>query len=400
MSAPTNALCGSKSLEFEIIAADGRARATRLAFNSCTCFSPMFMPVGTQGSIKGLTSKQMEEVGCQMILGNTYHLENRPGSSLLQHLGGLSSFVDWNRSSLTDSGGFQMVSLLDLADISEKGVSFQSPIDGKQMLLTPERSMRIQNRIGANVIMALDDVVSSVCLEAKRFEEATHRTLRWIDRCIAAHQKPSEQALFGIIQGGVDLRLRSTCIEEMNTRDAHLPGYAIGGLAGGEEKDAFCRVVAQCASKLPVNKPRYVMGVGYPLDLVVCSALGADLYDCVYPSRTARFGTALVPEGTLRLKTAAMAADYRPIDDTCDCLVCQKYSRAHLHAKITKEPHAASLLTYHNIRYQMRLCDEMRQAIISQQFQEFVQSFVRKQFPNNMVPEWLREGLSSAEITV
>lgn len=325
-----------QAFEFEVVATDGKARATRLAFNRCTCYSPMFMPVGTQGSVKGLTSKQMEELECQMVLGNTYHLENRPGSTLLRDLGGLSAFVNWRNGSLTDSGGFQMVSLLDLADISEKGVTFQSPIDGKKMLLTPERSVHIQNRIGANVIMALDDVVSSVCPDSERFQEATCRTLRWIDRCIAAHQRPSNQALFGIIQGGIDLRLRSRCIKGMKTRDAHLPGYAIGGLAGGEEKEAFCKVVAHCTSALPSNKPRYVMGVGYPLDLVVCSALGADMFDCVYPSRTARFGTALVPEGTLRLKTATMAADYRPIDDKCDCLVCQKYSRAHLHAKITK----------------------------------------------------------------
>jgi queuine tRNA-ribosyltransferase len=271
-----------------------------------------------------------------VILGNTYHLENRPGSALLREFGGLPSFMNWKRGTLTDSGGFQMVSLLDLADITEEGVAFQSPVDGSQMMLTPERSMQIQNDIGADIMMALDDVVSSVCVEDARFEEATHRTLRWIDRCIAAHSRPSEQALFGIVQGGLDPRLRGICLEGLKARDDKLPGYAIGGLAGGEEKAAFCRVVSQCTAALPPNKPRYVMGVGYPLDLVVCSALGADMYDCVYPSRTARFGTALVPEGVLRLKTAAMATDYRPIDSECDCLVCKKYTRAYLHAKITK----------------------------------------------------------------
>mmetsp|Transcript_6443 Transcript_6443/g.24953 ORF Transcript_6443/g.24953 Transcript_6443/m.24953 type:complete len:229 (-) Transcript_6443:1566-2252(-) len=221
------------------------------------------------GSVKGLTSKQMEDLRCQTVLGNTYHLENRPGSDLLKELGGLRRFNNWSGGTLTDSGGFQMVSLLDLAEISEDGVTFQSPIDGQQMMLTPERSIHVQNGIGADIIMALDDVVSSVHHESSRFEEATRRTLRWIDRCVAAHRRPSEQALFGIIQGGLDQTLRDACVEGLRARNDNLPGYAVGGLAGGEEKDAFCRVVAQCTASLPDDKPRYVMGVGYPLDLVV-----------------------------------------------------------------------------------------------------------------------------------
>ena len=284
--------------------------------------------------------------------------------------------------------------------LKEEGVTFQSPVDGQQMLLTPERSMQIQNNIGADIIMALDDVVSSVCVDESRFEEATHRTLRWIDRCIAAHQNTSKQALFGIVQGGLNPRLRKICLEGLKERDDRLPGYAIGGLAGGEEKAAFCKVVSQCTAALPPNKPRYVMGVGYPLDLVICSALGADMYDCVYPSRTARFGTALVPEGVLRLKTSSMAADYRPIDSECDCLVCKRYTRAHLHAKITKDPHAASLLTYHNIRYQMRLCRSMHEAIVAQEFSAFVQGFVRRQFNDQVVPAWVREALEMAKIDI
>ena len=282
--------------------------------------------------------------------------------------------------------------------MQEEGVAFQSPVDGQQLLLTPERSTQIQNDIGANIMMALDDVVSSVCEDHDRFQEATHRTLRWIDRCISAHKRPSEQALFGIIQGGLDPKLRDVCINGLKARGDKLPGYAIGGLAGGEEKSAFCKVVSQCTAALPPNKPRYVMGVGYPLDLVVCSALGADMYDCVYPSRTARFGTALVPEGVLRLKSSAMAKDYRPIDNECDCLVCKCYTRAHLHAKITKEPHAASLLTYHNIRFQMRLCQDMHRAITSQDFEAFVQAFIRRQFANRDIPAWVREALELAKI--
>ncbi|GJP49967.1 hypothetical protein CLOM_g9122 [Closterium sp. NIES-68] len=208
--------------------------------------------------------------------------------------------MDWPRGLLTDSGGFQMVSLLHLADITERGVEFQSPVDGSRMLLTPEESIAIQvnlqatptqlpgaqNKIGADIIMALDDVVSSL-VSGPRIEEATHRTLRWMDRCMQAHSRPHDQNLFGIVQGGLDPTLRDICLKGLIQRD--LPGYAIGGLAGGEDKDAFWRVVAQCTAALPANKPRYVMGVGYPLDIVVCSALGADMYDCVYPTRTARF---------------------------------------------------------------------------------------------------------------
>jgi len=388
------------TFQFELIATDGRARAARLSLHPRESRTPMFMPVGTQGSVKGLTSKQMEDLRCQTVLGNTYHLENRPGSDLMKELGGLHRFNNWSGGTLTDSGGFQMVSLLDLAEISEDGVTFQSPIDGQQMMLTPERSIHIQNGIGADIIMALDDVVSSVHHESSRFEEATQRTLRWIDRCVAAHRRPSEQALFGIIQGGLDQTLRDVCVEGLRARNDNLPGYAVGGLAGGEEKDAFCRVVAQCTASLPDDKPRYVMGVGYPLDLVVCSALGADMFDCVYPSRTARFGTALIPEGVLRLKTAAMASDYRPIDSECDCMVCMQYSRAHLHAKITKEPNAASLLTYHNIRYQMRLCEQMHQEIVDNQFGQFVGRFIRRRFPEGHVPPWVRDALSLAGISL
>jgi queuine tRNA-ribosyltransferase len=305
MASEGDARGGDSPIRFEVLATDGRARATRLTFTrgERACLTPMFMPVGTQGSLKGLTSQQLCDLECQVVLGNTYHLANRPGTEVLRASGGLAQFMHYTRGgTLTDSGGFQMVSLLDLADISEEGVTFQSPVDGQQMLLTPEKSMQIQNDIGADIIMALDDVVSSVAADDERFEEATHRTIRWIDRCIAAHANPRKQALFGIVQGGLDARLRKLCMDGLLKRDKDLPGYAIGGLAGGEEKSAFCKVVSQCAAALPNDKPRYVMGVGYPLDLVLCTALGADMYDCVYPSRTARFGTALVPDGRAAFK--------------------------------------------------------------------------------------------------
>jgi len=387
-------------LKFRIIATDGRARATSLTLPHHECFTPMFMPVGTQGSVKGLTSAQLEAIECQVILGNTYHLGNRPGADVLAKAGGLHGFMNWRRAMLTDSGGFQMVSLLDLADITEEGVTFQSPTDGKQMLLTPERSIHIQNDIGADIIMALDDVVSSVTADRARFEEATHRTTRWIDRCIAAHKRPHEQCLFGIVQGGLDLDLRDVSLEGLLARGDALPGMAVGGLAGGESKEDFVRVVSHCTAKLPDHKPRYVMGVGYPLDLVLCTALGADMYDCVYPSRTARFGTALVPEGVLRLKSSALEHDHRPIDETCDCLTCKTYTRAQMHAIATKEPRAAQLLTIHNLRYQMRLCAAMHRAIVEQRFADFVRDFIEKQYPDDTAPPWVRQALEYAGITL
>mmetsp|Transcript_12417 Transcript_12417/g.39322 ORF Transcript_12417/g.39322 Transcript_12417/m.39322 type:complete len:385 (+) Transcript_12417:378-1532(+) len=359
--------------------------------------TPMFMPVGTQGSVKGMSSQQLKDLECQVVLGNTYHLETRPGSELLAELGGLHKFIGYNGGMLTDSGGFQMVSLLNLADITEQGVTFQSPTTGETMLLTPEHSIQVQNRIGADIIMALDDVVSStVDPEDPRVEEACHRTTRWIDRCIAAHSRPHEQNLFGIIQGGLSKRLREVSLKGLTARG--LPGYAIGGLAGGESKDEFWRVVDQCTRGLPDDKPRYVMGVGYPLDIVVCSALGADMYDCVYPTRTARFGTALVPQGVLKLKLAAMANDKRPIDPTCGCMVCKKYSRAYLHNVVTKEPHAAHLLSYHNTYYMMRFTREMRESILEGRFPEYVKNFVAVQFPEGDIPQWVRDALHASGI--
>ncbi|KAH9756453.1 Queuine tRNA-ribosyltransferase catalytic subunit 1 [Citrus sinensis] len=357
------------ALRFEVLGRFNRARAAQLTLPHFACQTPLFMPVGTQGTIKGLTTDQLEEIGCQIILGNTYHLALRPTSELIDELGGLHKFMNWPRALLTDSGGFQMVSLLHLADITEKGVTFQSPVDGKPMLLTPEESIQIQNRIGADIIMALDDVVRTT-ITGPRIEEAMYRTLRWVDR---SHKRPHEQNLFGIVQGGLDPVLRDICVRGLV--DRNLPGYAIGGLAGGEDKDSFWRVVAQCTAALPEDKPRYVMGVGYPLDIVVCSALGADMYDCVYPTRTARFGTALVPEGVLKLKHNAMVNDTRPIDPTCACMVCKNYTRAYIHCLVTKDAMGSQLLSYHNLYYML-------------------------QFPKGDVPEWVCNAMDVAGIDI
>ena len=384
-------------------------RATTLRLKHGPVRTPVFMPVGTQGTVKGLTTATVaaKPLDCEIILGNTYHLALRPGAEVLGAVGGLHPFMGWGRNILTDSGGFQMVSLLALAEITEEGVTFQSPVDGTRMLLTPEESMRVQNKIGSDIMMALDDVVSSVADDRARFEEATQRTLRWIDRCIAAHKRPQDQCLFGILQGGLDVSpggLRDQCLDGMLKRDAHLPGYAIGGLAGGESKDDFWRVVLHACRRLPKNKPRYLMGVGYPLDLVVCSALGVDMYDCVYPTRTARFGTALVPEGTIKLRNRKHASDLSPVDPECECLACTRYTRSALHFLFKEgSTFAGQLLTIHNIAYMMRLVRGMRKAIREDRYPEFVRQFLRRQFPPDLEqvpPAWAIDALGAVGISV
>jgi queuine tRNA-ribosyltransferase len=263
-------------------------------------------------------------------------------------------------------------------------------------------SIQHQNRIGSDIIMALDDVVSSVTDDDARFKEACERTIRWIDRCIEAHANPERQNLFGIIQGGLDVSsggLRDQCLDAMIERD--LPGYAIGGLAGGESKDHFWRVVAKCAKRLPENKPRYLMGVGYPLDLVICSALGVDMYDCVYPTRTARFGTAIVPSGLLKLKAAQFEKDLSPLDDTCSCFVCKQYTRAQLRVILKRDGSIGpQLITYHNVTYMLNLMLRLRQSIIDERFPEFVKDFMKTMFPNENYPEWTIDALEEAGIQV
>lgn len=242
------------------------------------------MPVGTQGTLKGLLSDQLVNQDCEIILANTYHLGLRPGVETLKAAGGLHKFMGWDRCLLTDSGGFQMVSLLELAEITEQGVKFNSPFDNSECLLTPEHSIEIQNVIGADIMMQLDDVVSSTTT-GPRVEEAMHRTIRWIDRCIEADTRKDDQSIFPIVQGGLNPELRAKCAEALLKRDVR--GFAVGGLSGGESKDDFWKTVSVCTDLLPENKPRYLMGVGFAADLVVCVALGIDMFDCVFPTRTA-----------------------------------------------------------------------------------------------------------------
>lgn len=383
----------SPALQFESFASCQKARVGKIVLPHGPVDTPVFMPVGTQGTIKGLTSAQVDELGCQIILGNTYHLGLRPGTDVIDDMGGLHKFMNWNRNILTDSGGFQMVSLFDLAEITEEGVWFQSPVDGTRLLLSPERSMQFQNEIGADIMMALDDVCSSLTTDKGRVEEAMHRTIRWLDRCLKAHKKPQTQNLFAIVQGGLDPKLRDFCLKALIERDT--PGYAIGGLAGGEDKSCFWKVVHQCCLGLPNNKPRYLMGVGYPLDIVVCCALGVDMFDCVWPCRTARFGTAVVPDGLLNVKKSIYKDDFRPLDETCGCSTCRDYTRAFLHTVVTREEVGSVLMTVHNIHQMMMLTKNIREAISEGRYPAFISDFMHAYFPLYDYPQWAVDALTA-----
>lgn len=399
VSPATSTSSHSKALQFTILATEKRARASIMTLPHGPVETPVFMPVGTQGTIKGLTSEQVASLNCQIILGNTYHLGLRPGADLVAEMGGLHQFMKWPNNLLTDSGGFQMVSLIELATINETGVHFQSPVDGSDMLLTPEKSIGLQNQIGADIMMALDDVVSSLEPDRNRVEQAMHRTIRWIDRCIGAHSRPTEQNLFGIIQGGLDPQLRDICLDAMYKRSDWLPGYAIGGLAGGEDKHEFWRVVSQCTKKLPPGKPRYLMGVGYPVDLVVCSALGVDMYDCVWPCRTARFGSAIISSGLLQLKRSQYLTDFGPLDPECACFVCKEYTRSYLSNIFGQTPLAAHLLTYHNLYFMKSFMTQLRTSILEGRFEKFVNDFLERNYENHEYPSWVVDALTDAGIT-
>ena len=360
--------------------------------------TPVFMPVGTQGTLKGLLPCQLEDLDCRIMLSNTYHLGNRPGVDVLQQAGGLHKFMKWSRSLLTDSGGFQMVSLLKLAEITEEGVNFESPYDGSQCMLTPERSIEIQQAIGADIMMQLDDVVDATNQDAERFEEARHRTVRWLDRCLSVHSRPDTQNLFPIVQGGLDHEKRKDCAAQLTARQ--VPGFAIGGLSGGEEKDTFWRIVKVSAEHLPEEKPRYLMGVGHQVDLVVCSALGVDMFDCVFPTRTARFGSALVFDapGELNLRKKTFTSDFSPIEEGCECSTCQHYTRAYLHTIVTREPSACHLVTVHNVAHQLNLMRRVREAVAKDNFPAFIQSFMLRMFPDKQYPDWAANAFRSVNV--
>ena len=328
--------------------------------------TPRFMPVGTLATVKGITPEQLEKTGAQMVLANTYHLHLQPGEAIIERSGGLHQFMAWSGPILTDSGGFQVFSLSELRQIREAGVTFRSPRDGSIIELTPERSIEIQNALGADVIMAFDE-----CPPAGAPQEevvaATERTYRWLERCIKAHQRPQEQALFGIVQGGVYPDLRRAAAQSLV--DLDLPGYAIGGVSVGEAPELIHSIVRLTAPILPLEKPRYLMGVGTYREMVEAIAVGIDLFDCVIPTRLGRHGTALVQGERWNLKNAQFREDFAPLDPSCPCYTCQNFSRAYLnHLVRSKEMLGYILLSLHNITELIRFTEKIRTAILSDRF--------------------------------
>ncbi|KAF9012355.1 tRNA-guanine(15) transglycosylase-like protein [Cyathus striatus] len=390
-------------MQFEVIAKCNttRARVSRMTLAHGVTMLPTFMPVATQAAIKGLTPEQVESLGVTLILNNTYHLNLRPGLEVLEQAGGAHKFQGWDRNLLTDSGGFQMVSLNKFVTITEEGALFASPFTGEPTMLTPEESISIQHTIGADIIMQLDDVVSSLTT-GPRVGEAMERSVRWLDRCIAHHLKSGKsdkQNLFAIVQGGLDPVLRDRCLDDMIKRHDGVAGYAIGGLSGGEEKDTFWRIIKQCAEKLPEDRPRYSMGIGFAEDLLVCVALGVDMADCVFPTRTARFGVALTRNGPLNLKLSKYANDFRPIDEICPCPTCvDAASRAILHHAITHETAAAHALTLHNIVFQAQVMGNAREAILAGTFPQYLRTFFAEYFGDAGYPEWCVNALRSVGV--
>lgn len=337
--------------------------------------TPIFMPVGTQATVKAVTPRDLKEIGAQVILSNTYHLYLRPGHELVKEAGGLHKFMNWDRPILTDSGGFQVFSLSDLREIKEEGVYFRSHLDGSTHFIGPEESMEIQNALGADIIMAFDECAPYPCSyeEAAR---AVERTTRWAIRCKEAHKR-RDQALFGIIQGNVykDLRLKSA--EEILALD--FPGYGIGGLSVGEPKPLMYEMLDVLMPAMPKDKPRYLMGVGSPDALIEGVIRGVDMFDCVLPTRIARNGTAMTSQGRVVVRNASYQRDFSPLDPECDCYTCRNFTRAYIrHLVKAQEILASTLITIHNLRFLVRLMEKVKEAIWEDRLLEFKKEFFTK----------------------
>lgn len=351
------------------------ARAAVLAAPHGPVPTPVFMPVGTQATVKALSPAELDECGCPCVLANTYHLHLRPGDELVRAGGGLHRFTAWSRAILTDSGGFQVWSLRDISKITDEGVSFRSHIDGSEHFFSPERVMEIEHNLGADIIMAFDECPSSKA-DGGRMEQAVERTIRWAAQCAEAHARlpfhfGHPQALFGIVQGGTDEDLRRRCAAALC--GLGLPGYAIGGLAVGEAVAQTYRAAAFTAGLLPHDKPRYLMGVGTPADILECIGLGIDMFDCVLPTRNARNGSAFTRYGKLNIRNAVHTRDFdHPLDETCRCYACKNFSRAYMrHLYMAGEILALRLITLHNVHFYMELVRTARERIIDGDFAEW-----------------------------
>jgi queuine tRNA-ribosyltransferase len=353
------------SSHFTIIKRDptSAARRGRLVTAHGVVETPAFMPVGTQGTVKAISPRDLKEMGCQMVLGNTYHLYLRPGAELIRNLGGLHRFMSWDGPILTDSGGYQVFSLGATRKISEEGVTFQSHLDGSSHLLTPEKVVEIQEALGSDIAMVLDECIPHTATR-DYVHASTERTVRWAERCLRARRR-EEQLMFGIIQGGMFQDLRRECVERMT--DLSFDGFATGGLGVGEGEEKLHSLGAFTAGLLPEERPRYLMGVGRPEDILFAVRCGYDLFDCVLPTRNARNGTLFTAHGKLSIKRAEFANDPRPVDESCDCYCCRNFSRAYLrHLYLAGEILAAQLNSWHNLYFYHRLMERCRQAIQDQ----------------------------------
>lgn len=333
--------------------------------------TPVFMPVGTQSTVKAMTWDQVEATGSQIVLANSYHLYLRPGHKLIERAGGLHNFSNWKRPILTDSGGFQVFSLNDLRTISDTGVKFKDHKDGKEHFIGPQESMQIQNALGADIIMAFDECVANPATK-EAAQAAMEKTHRWLERCVESHERKQEQALFGIVQGSIYEDLRAASAAYVTSFD--LPGFAVGGVAVGEQRSEIERIVLYTAPLLPPGKPRYLMGVGTPWDVLFAVRCGIDMFDCVLPTRLARHGAAFAQEGRISLRNARFAEDKQPIDPSCDCYTCLNHERRYLHHLVRmKEMTGATLLSIHNIRFLHREATACRTAILNGCFEEHFQ---------------------------
>ncbi len=370
---------------FEVLRRDAAtaARRGRIRTPHGTVETPAFMPVGTAGTVKGMTPEELEGIGFEILLGNAYHLALRPGEETVRRLGGLHRFMHWERAILTDSGGFQVLSLADRRTISDDGVAFRSHLDGSTLEMTPERSMAIQEALGSDIAMAFDDC-PALPADRPRLEAAVERTARWARRCRDAF--PSDgRALFGIVQGGGDRALRERSAASIAA--CGFEGYAIGGVSVGESADESRATVAHTAQLLPPDRPRYVMGMGTPLDLVEMAALGVDLFDCVLPTRNARNGSLFTATGRIQIKRSEFRDDPRPVDATCGCSVCRHYSRAYLrHLYVSGEILSMRLNTLHNLHQYATLMRAVREAIEAGRYASFLETFRRGQAESGAEP--------------
>lgn len=354
------------------------ARLGRLHTPHGVIETPIFMPVGTQATVKAMTPEELKDIGSQIILSNTYHLYMRPGHDLIERAGGLHKFMNWDKPILTDSGGFQVFSLGPLRKIKEEGVEFRSHLDGSKHFLSPEKATEIQNALGSDIIMAFDECAPYPA-DRQYVKNSLERTTRWLERCKAAHKYPERQALFGIVQGGMYKELREQSAREITAID--LPGYAIGGLSVGEPKEMMYEVLDYTVPLLPEDKPRYLMGVGSPDDLLEGVLRGIDMFDCVLPTRIARNGTAMTSQGKVVVRNASYAEDFTSLDPDCDCYTCRNYTKAYLrHLIKCNEILGARLLTIHNLHFLLKMMENVREAIREDRLLDYKKDFFEKYY--------------------